>query len=62
MITGTQGLTWCVRSSGCYGCHGAHVPVQLGCGSGFCFPRRRNNGSFCFNVCKVVTFVLINVF
>ena len=44
MVTGIQGLTWCVRSNGCHGCYGALVHVQLGCGSAF---RRLNNGAFC---------------
>ena len=48
MVTGLQGLTWRVRSSGCYGCYGAHVHVQSPIKVWFCFPRRTlNNGAFC---------------
>ena len=31
-------MIWCVRSSGCYGCYGAHVHVQLPIKVWFCFP------------------------
>ena len=34
--------------SGCYGCYGAHVHVQLPIKVWFCFPRRLNNTVCCF--------------
>ena len=37
-----------VRSSSCYGCYGVHVHVQLPIKVWFCFPRRLNNGAFCY--------------
>ena len=48
MVTGLQGLTWCVCRSGCYGCYGAHVHVLLPIKARFCFPRRLNDSAFCF--------------
>ena len=38
----------CTYSSGCYGRYGAQVHVQLPIKVWFCFPRRLNNGAFCY--------------
>ena len=53
----------CTHGSGCYGCYGAHVHVQLPIKVWFCFPLDVGIMlRFVLNVCKVVTFVLINIF